>query len=108
MKRILNPTIKDFDTFYDALVQFVHLDKPCFSVQSKKEYQSWMEGKVIYMSGEDRQKSSIYPKPVLKHVFDIIKNETDIKTKMLDPAVKRERSPILALMVASKAVISKL
>ncbi len=107
MKRILNTTIRDFDAFYQVLVEFVLMDKLCYSVQDKKEYKSWMKGTSICMSGEDRQEPSLYSKEDLKHVFEIIRNSSYVNTKMLDPAVGRHRSPILALMVASGVVVRK-
>lgn len=105
MKRTLNQNIKDFDTFYKTLVAFVETGKPCFSIRDKKEYQSWLDGETIFMSGIERKKNSVYTVSNLKKVFEIIQNSDDIKTKMLNEAVKRERSPIMALMVYSGALV---
>lgn len=108
MRRILNPAITSFDAFYKALVGFVHTGKPCYSVRDKKEYQSWMEEGVICMSGEDRKNPSLYDKSQLEQVFNIVRKSDNIKTEMLKEAVSRERSPTLALMVASGVVVEKL
>lgn len=108
MSKILNPTITSFEIFYGALVRFVHAGKPCYSVRDKKEYQSWMEEAIICMSGEDRKNPSLYDKSQLEDVFNIIRKTDNIKTETIKEAVKRERSPILALMVASGVVVERL
>ncbi|RJE74954.1 hypothetical protein [Reichenbachiella sp. MSK19-1] len=104
MSRTLNPEIISFDIFYHKLVDFVSSGQSCFSVRDKKEYTSWMDGKTICMSGVDRKSPSVYDTSTLINVFETVKNGDDIKTEMLDKAVGRERSPILALMIASKVL----
>jgi hypothetical protein len=104
MSRTLNHNITNFTAFYEALVQFVRSGKPCFSVRDKKEYKSWLEGTTICMSGEDRKYPSIYDKKKLEMAFELIRLSDNINVELLKDAVRRERSPILALMVASGVV----
>ena len=105
MRRQLNENIRDFESFHKTLVAFVKAGKSCFSIRDKKEYQSWMTGNTIWMKGKDRQKNAEYAMSKLKVVFEIIQQTDKITTKMLNDAVGRDRSPIMALMVASGAVV---
>jgi hypothetical protein len=105
MSRKLNPEIQNFEEFQKRLLAFVAQGKPCYSIRDKMEYTSHMEGSTIIMSGKNRQKPSEYSKEDLKAVYQIIKNETNITTTMLAPAVGRHRSPILGLMVTSGVVV---
>lgn len=104
MRRVLNHNFTNFTAFYEALVQFVNSGKPCFSVRDKKEYNSWMEGEVICMTGKDRKYPSIYDKDSLEKIYHLVRHNDDIKIDTLKEAVNRDKSPILALMVASGVV----
>lgn len=101
----LNPSISTFEKYHLMLIGFVDSGKPCYSVRDQKEYTSWLEGETIFMSGEERVQDSVYPKKTLREVFDHIKHEPNITTITLAPYVGRHRSPLLALMLASKVII---
>lgn len=105
--RQLDPFISNFELYYRRLIEYVKSGKPCFSVRDRKEYTSWLEGDAIIMSGNERAKNSLYSKIVLKEVFGNIRNEPNVTTKTLAPYVGRERSPLLALMIASGTLIIK-